>query len=216
VREFGLTQAEATQAFKSWDLDRSAGIEYDEFEKMLGAVVQLKLKQQEAAEKAMEEVFGAAFGQKDMDNIDESAMEKKMEGYGQLLTFGCCCCLCTACLSWCPFYCKMRSIAQKAKKPLAEANMTADGQARARPSPRAAARRATRFSRRARRRRPRRSRCACSRARRRRRSSAREWAGHDTGGSEHCGPAHNTAPVVPRRAVCIQSRIACCNGRSRC
>ena len=49
------------------------------------------------------------------------------EDVAKYMAFGCCCCICTACLSWVPFCCKMRSVKKTMEKsiggPLKEQNM---------------------------------------------------------------------------------------------
>ena len=49
------------------------------------------------------------------------------EDMAKYMVFGCCCCACTLCLSWCPLWCKMRSIAKKMEKkaggPLKESSL---------------------------------------------------------------------------------------------
>lgn len=109
MAQFGLTTAESVTAFKAWDLDASEGITIDEFENLMGAVLEIQL----AAIGEAANAFTAEFGE-------------KPEDLAKWYAFGCCCCLCTAGLSCCPIYCKLKAIqAKMAKKdkPLAESNL---------------------------------------------------------------------------------------------
>lgn len=111
--KFGLTTSESVQAFKAWDLDDSKGIDIDEFEKVMSEVMQLQI---------------------DVANDLLDAVGMAPEEMARLVQFGCCCCLCTACLSWLPLYCKMKAIGKKVEQkanhkdgPLKEADLSEPG-----------------------------------------------------------------------------------------
>jgi len=118
--EYGFTDAEAEKAWTAWDLDRNGAIDPNEFEGMMGHVTKLKMEAQEKQAKAVQAVMTGAFGGNEAD------MEKKVGNMQTLYCIGCCCCACTLCLSWCPLFCKMRSISKQAEAPMAEANVAAD------------------------------------------------------------------------------------------
>ena len=126
--EFGLKRAEAAQAFEAWDLDRSKGeISTAEFERMLAHVIRIKNYSRalraklsgSASYTIVKSVVSAAvasdLGLPCNEKLGGVATFKELQC---MSAFGCCCCLCTACLSWCPYCCAIVCIRKNLEAPL--------------------------------------------------------------------------------------------------
>ena len=129
--EFGLKRAEAAQAFEAWDLDRSKGeISTAEFERMLAHVIRIK-----NYSRALRAKLSGSASYTIVKSVAYAAVASDLglpcnEKLGGVATFkelqcmsafGCCCCLCTACLSWCPYCCAIVCIRKNLEAPLRKA-----------------------------------------------------------------------------------------------
>lgn len=97
LADLKLNTSQLEQVFVNYDKDHSGGISFDEYYK---AYIEAEEK---FVAKELEEVAAS------MDSMLSSS---------QWLLFGCCCCLCTGCLSWIPFCCTKHRAEAKVMKAL--------------------------------------------------------------------------------------------------